>query len=73
MFEVEFRPVAGLAALKFCYADRGGPDDRLFPEAKVEKPRTFQPIVQTDKFIDRAGADAKTEHEGYQFSGLLVP
>ena len=45
MFKFEFRAVARLTALNLARSDGGSPDDRLLPEAKIEKPLTTQSII----------------------------
>ena len=72
MSKIEFRTVACLTALKVGRADAGGPANSLLPETKIEEPVPVKAIVQADEFIDDAGADAKTEHEGHEFAGLRV-
>ena len=73
MSKIEFRTVACLTALKVGRAAAGGPVNGLLPETKIEEPVTVKAIIQADEFIDDAGADAKTEHEGHKFAGLRVP
>ena len=72
MSKIEFRTVARLTALKVGLTDAGGPVNSLLPETKIEEPVPVKAIVQADEFIDDAGADAKTEHEGHEFAGLGV-